>query len=64
MADEFWVDPRDPAFLATVVGSVSTVALYGYALLTDVLTMATVSFVLLVVALPTATAYLLARALF
>jgi hypothetical protein len=58
------VDPRSPRFVATVVGVLSVVALYGYAATTAVLTTGTVSFVLLAVLLPTVTAYWLARLVF
>lgn len=61
---QFPGDPRSPRFVAAVAGVLSVVALYGYAATTAVLTTGTVSFVLLAVLLPTATAYWLARLVF
>lgn len=64
MSDRLPASPRDPRLVATVAGVLSVAALYVYAATTDVLTTATVSFVLLSVLLPTTAAYWLARRLF
>lgn len=64
MSDTFPSAPRDPAFVATVVGVLSVAALFVYAATSAALTTATVGFVLLVVLLPPTVAYALARRLF